>query len=160
MPRLLVLATFFATSFVLAACANDTPAQQPPAAGETQETDAIPFRKDGTLDFIRDGEVILTLDIEIAEGDIDIGQQTIAKSERLHECVVKHLPRLSKTPYLTRGIRAMRTKHRQECRILEPSHIQFSISEVINALIVIPIPEPEIGVVFYEKSTNVCRPIG
>jgi uncharacterized membrane protein (UPF0127 family) len=69
MPRLLVLATFFATLFVLAACANDTPAQEPPAAGETQETDAIPFRKDGTLDFIRDGEVILTLDIEIAEGD-------------------------------------------------------------------------------------------
>lgn len=69
MPRILVLTTLFAACLVLAACATDTPERQPPAADDARETDAIPFRKDGTLDFIRDGEVILTLDIEIAEGD-------------------------------------------------------------------------------------------
>lgn len=59
---------FIVPLLLLAACATDTPGRPAEAPGEdTAET--IPFRKDGTLDFIRDGEVILTLDIEIAEGD-------------------------------------------------------------------------------------------
>lgn len=33
------------------------------------QADAIPFRIDGTLDFIREGELLLSLEIEIADND-------------------------------------------------------------------------------------------
>ncbi|MEM1095081.1 MAG: DUF192 domain-containing protein [Bacteroidota bacterium] len=43
------------------------PADPPPAAEET-----IPFRKDGTLDFLRGDDTLLTVDIEIADNDSSI----------------------------------------------------------------------------------------
>lgn len=64
MLRLLV-----ALALVLAACgsddrpATDTPPDQP------ADEETVQFRKDGTLDFVRDGETLLTIDIEIAETD-------------------------------------------------------------------------------------------
>lgn len=48
----------------LAACTPDAPTPSPEPDAET-----IPFRKDGTLDFLRDGEVFLSIDIEIADTD-------------------------------------------------------------------------------------------
>lgn len=49
---------------LLAACEPESPR---PSAEENEVT--IPFRKDGTLEFISDGAVLATLDIEIAETD-------------------------------------------------------------------------------------------
>ena len=47
---------------LLAACGND--AQRPETTEET-----IPFRVDGTLDLLRGDDLLLTLDIEIADSD-------------------------------------------------------------------------------------------
>lgn len=61
MPRLLLLLPLLV---LLAACQNDaaTPPPDPPE-------EIIPFRVDGSLDFLREGELLLTIDIEIAETD-------------------------------------------------------------------------------------------
>ncbi len=58
MPRLLL---FLALLLPLAAC-QETPEDQPPDA-------SIPFRADGTLTFVRGGEPITRIRIEIAESD-------------------------------------------------------------------------------------------
>lgn len=50
----------------LSACSSE-PAPQESTTEPPEET--IPFRKDGTLDFLREGEVLLTIDLEIAESD-------------------------------------------------------------------------------------------
>lgn len=64
MLRLLPLA-FFAL-LLTTGCQPETPAPSP--GDDTAEE--IPFRKDGSLTFLReDGDAIVTIDIEIAEGD-------------------------------------------------------------------------------------------
>lgn len=61
---LVLLTAFAATAFALAACAGqDAP---PPT---TAEPSGIPFRIDGTLSFVRDGETLHTIDLEIADED-------------------------------------------------------------------------------------------
>ena len=62
MPRLLLLLPLL---MLLAACQNDAP---PPPDPEPAEN-IIPFRVDGSLDFLREGELLLTIDIEIAATD-------------------------------------------------------------------------------------------
>lgn len=62
MRLLLILPLVF---LLLAGCETQT---STPAASQ-EEAVNVPFRKDGTLDLMRDGETYLTLDIEIAEGD-------------------------------------------------------------------------------------------
>lgn len=63
MPRLLIPALLLA---LLTAGCTDERSSPPPA----QPTAEIPFRKDGTLTFLRaNGEAIVTIDVEIAEGD-------------------------------------------------------------------------------------------
>lgn len=59
--RLLLLLVFLAG---FAACTTDEP---PKPRDETTET--IPFRKDGTLDLLLEGESVVHLDIEIADTD-------------------------------------------------------------------------------------------
>lgn len=55
---------------LVAACGNDASSRSGTASTATEPPEAtIPFRIDGTLDFVRDGEAWLTLDIEIAESD-------------------------------------------------------------------------------------------
>jgi uncharacterized membrane protein (UPF0127 family) len=63
MIRLLVPCFLFA--LLIVGCTEEPP---PPPA--TQPAAEIPFRKDGTLTFLRDdGEEIITIDVEIAQGD-------------------------------------------------------------------------------------------
>ena len=62
MPRLLLL---FSLLTLVAACQGDAPS---PSNAELPE-EIIPFRVDGTLDILREGAVLLTIDIEIAETD-------------------------------------------------------------------------------------------
>ena len=52
---------------LLAAC-NDTPEPKPDTLPDTAAT-TIPFRADDQLDFLREGEAYLTIDIEIAATD-------------------------------------------------------------------------------------------
>lgn len=52
------------TVSLIAACGNDSSEPNDPE-GET----TIPFRKDGTLAFLRDGDSLLTIAIEIADTD-------------------------------------------------------------------------------------------
>jgi uncharacterized membrane protein (UPF0127 family) len=52
---------------LLAACTEEASRRADDDAAADAHT--IPFRKDGTLDFLRDGEAYLTIDIEIAETD-------------------------------------------------------------------------------------------
>ena len=64
---------------MLAAACSDT-APPPPETAETpQET--IPFRIDGTLDFLRQGEHLLTIDIEIAESDSAVQRGMMQRTE-------------------------------------------------------------------------------
>ncbi len=51
--------------FLLAACGGGG-SQEPPKEESLPE---IPFRKDGTLTFLRDGAPLVTIDIEIADDD-------------------------------------------------------------------------------------------
>lgn len=60
MPRLLPVFLVL----LLAACGGDAPSPTP--ATGTRE---IPFRADGTLDFVRDGEVYRSIGIEVAATD-------------------------------------------------------------------------------------------
>lgn len=59
---------FFAASLalLLAACGGETPNPSERRPADTRE---IPFRADGALDFLRDGAVYRTLDVEIAATD-------------------------------------------------------------------------------------------
>ncbi len=52
---------------VLYACADGNGGDSAPEAEEREES--IPFRIDGTLDIHRDGETLLTIEIEIADND-------------------------------------------------------------------------------------------
>lgn len=61
--RFLTLVAFL---LLFAAC-TDTP--EPNAAQTTPEETTIPFRADGELDFLREGDSYLTIDIEIAATD-------------------------------------------------------------------------------------------
>ncbi len=55
---------------MLAAACGDTASRSETTDAETDTSEeTIPFRIDGALDFLRQGERLLTLDIEIAEGD-------------------------------------------------------------------------------------------
>lgn len=63
MPRLLLVLSLLT---LLAACRNDAPTPGPD--GEPPEA-RIPFHVDGTLDFLRESDVLLTIDIEIAATD-------------------------------------------------------------------------------------------
>ncbi len=60
MPRLFLLLSLL---MLLAACQDDAP----PDAEPPEEL--IPFRIDGALEFLREGEVLLTIDLEIAASD-------------------------------------------------------------------------------------------
>lgn len=60
MLRFLVLLPLILT---LAACNNERPPASPAASA------TVPFEKEGTLAFVRDGEAYLTIDIEIADDD-------------------------------------------------------------------------------------------
>ncbi len=62
MPRLFLLLSLM---MFLAACQDDAP---PPPDAEPPE-ELIPFRIDGALDFLREGELLLTIDLEIAATD-------------------------------------------------------------------------------------------
>jgi uncharacterized protein len=53
---------------LLAACSGD-PSNSTPSPNATPDEAAIPFRKDGTLSFTRDGEELVAIDIEIADTD-------------------------------------------------------------------------------------------
>jgi hypothetical protein len=53
---------------LLAACGDDASRSATASAGEPSE-ETIPFRIDGTLDFLRQDERLTSIDIEIAEGD-------------------------------------------------------------------------------------------
>jgi uncharacterized membrane protein (UPF0127 family) len=64
------LSTLLLAAALLTACAGDTQHATPPA--DEPAAEAIPFRRDGTLDFVRDGEAYLTIDIEIADSDSSI----------------------------------------------------------------------------------------
>ena len=64
------------SSFVLlllllfvAACGNNTSSSSTSSTSPETPEETIPFRVDGTLDIVRQGELLITLDIEIAEGD-------------------------------------------------------------------------------------------
>ena len=57
LPLLLVLAA-------LAACRDETPAET-----VRQPAEEVPFEIDGSLTFLRDGEPITTIDIELADND-------------------------------------------------------------------------------------------
>lgn len=65
MFRLFLLCCFLML-ICLSACQPD--ATEPPGAPEPEES-PIPFRTDGTLDFLREGEPVLSIDIEIADTD-------------------------------------------------------------------------------------------
>lgn len=70
MPRFVLL--LFAAVLTLAACESEppAPANAGPAAAGAAESDAeIPFRQDGRLTFLRDGEPVQTIAIEIADTD-------------------------------------------------------------------------------------------
>lgn len=61
------LAPLLLLALLTAGCRDETPER--PAVTEQPAAD-IPFRKDGTLTFYReDGEDIVTIDVEIAQGD-------------------------------------------------------------------------------------------
>lgn len=64
MTKLLLLLSLLLLLF-LSACEGEP--SGPGAAGETEAT--IPFDKEGTLRFLREGEPLTTIDIEIAETD-------------------------------------------------------------------------------------------
>lgn len=53
-------------SLAVAACAPEQPAEIPDT---TPEEASIPFDKEGTLDFLQNGEPVVTIDLEIAETD-------------------------------------------------------------------------------------------
>jgi uncharacterized membrane protein (UPF0127 family) len=57
-------------------CETGQPASSPMAVSQQESPAAsqftVPFRKDGSLDFIRGGEAYLTIDIEIADSDSTI----------------------------------------------------------------------------------------
>jgi len=60
MPRLFLLLSLL---MLLTGCQDDAPTDaEPPEV-------LIPFRVDGTLDFLREGELLLTIDLEIAASD-------------------------------------------------------------------------------------------
>ncbi len=62
MPRLFLLLSLM---MFLAACQDDAP---PPPDAEPPE-ELIPFRIDGALEFLREGELLLRIDLEIAATD-------------------------------------------------------------------------------------------
>ncbi|GAB5518075.1 MAG: DUF192 domain-containing protein [Rhodothermales bacterium] len=57
---------------VVVGCGSPNPVDSPDPAPATPAADTIPFRKDGTLDFLRGADTLLTLDIEIADNDSSI----------------------------------------------------------------------------------------
>src|SRR5690554_7281945 len=67
MHRLLVLAALLA----IIGCSDqpDRPATFPQETGPGADEEVIPFRRDGSLSFIRDGEEQLQIEIEIADTD-------------------------------------------------------------------------------------------
>ncbi|MDE2995946.1 MAG: DUF192 domain-containing protein [Bacteroidota bacterium] len=67
MKRLpVLLSSLVMVSMLISACSEEAPRTEEPPA---EETEMIPFRKDGSLTLARDGEIYRTLDIEIADTD-------------------------------------------------------------------------------------------
>ncbi len=60
---LLILGFVFCAASLMSCQSNSAPDD------ESSQATSIPFRKDGTLDFIRAGDMYQTIDIEIAETD-------------------------------------------------------------------------------------------
>ena len=61
---------FLIAALIATGCETGQPATNTPATSASEQTETtVPFRKDGTLEFIRSGEPYLTIDIEIAETD-------------------------------------------------------------------------------------------
>lgn len=58
---------------LLFACQSESDTSSP-------DTVDVPFTKHGTLDFVRDGEVLLTIDIEIADNDSSITRGLMQRS--------------------------------------------------------------------------------
>lgn len=64
-----LLWALLALVLLLAACGDEAAPRAETPATETPAQETIPFRKDGTLDLLREGEPYLTLEIEIAADD-------------------------------------------------------------------------------------------
>lgn len=91
---------------------------------------------------------------------IEIRYQAITQMQILDERVIDRVTGISKVPDFARRVRPMCAEHWQKRTVLKPARIQLTIACVLDAVVVIPAPEPQLRVSLDEKRSNVQRPVG
>ena len=109
---------------------------------------------------------------------VEVGQQLVTQPDVFRDAVVENISLIAETPNFARGIRAVRTEHRQERGVLHPARVEFPETEIATTNVVrigferihvgqaatafriIAAPEPELRVVVDEKTADVHGPKG